>query len=495
MSDAQVYRELEYTSGTTTVYQMLSNLLATCGFGLYAIGAHDDGVITTLEPHFTINALPYEDATQVAYRLLNMTALVMRPENDVSGGKLAWFRLLFFDEIRDAASYYSDGQDGTHHGFTEFEFRDHAIEPNHIFVFGNQSEDGSWDAVETGEYDRSAGELTDLLDYYLAPELTTEASLDLRAGAIYFRIKQEEELGRLVVPHDCSLELFDRVGVYDKRGRDAYVYSPAYTGKWIGLSLVGSLTHNYTQGQYDLEITLNGIQNSQGVDSGASMASAINSITEPVGKGNAAEVWRPTLSIPEPPMRKLSDYMTGFEGKLIANDLPNLTPYAQARAQDLYELGYITEKGVPTPKGLEWAQQNPTTAAARTYTGGVVGSKVYLARATQEFVKQYGHLPDYPDAAKYAVSMIPYSDVERGAYRVEQMRKEVSQLRTAAEVRADSAAGRSTSTHVVGAVQYSQSGYQNKMARLQHKLANTRSSAAKKLIQTAINKLVSGGHY
>ena len=57
----------------------------------------------------------------------------------------------------------------------------------------------------------------DIPQVHLAAELTTQADADNRAAAILTRIKAELLGGRLLIPHDCSVELYDKVQVFDSR--------------------------------------------------------------------------------------------------------------------------------------------------------------------------------------------------------------------------------------------------------------------------------------
>jgi len=53
---------------------------------------------------------------------------------------------------------------------------------------------------------------------YLAPEVDNQTDADDRAEAIMKRMIAEEAGGKLIIPHDCQMELYDRVAVKDNRG-------------------------------------------------------------------------------------------------------------------------------------------------------------------------------------------------------------------------------------------------------------------------------------
>jgi len=219
------YLDVDYDGSTKTVYGILEDLLETCGnVDLDALGV-DDSIIDTLKPVFSINAGSglFEDVASMIYRLLNMTKCFLRPSGNYAGDKLAGF-VLVHPQDADAVdySYYSDQA----HYFLQCFWKDNVIQPNHIYVFANQDELGTWDSIITGEHDASAtegiydedGDLLDLPEYHLAAELTSQGDADLRAEAIYEKLFHEFEWGVVVVPHNCGQELYDKVAVYDSRG-------------------------------------------------------------------------------------------------------------------------------------------------------------------------------------------------------------------------------------------------------------------------------------
>lgn len=72
------YYTVEYTG--STIYDIIEAVLAAANFDLLALGIHDDSIIDTLQPEFGVNSLPFEDATELIYRLLNMTKCMIRAE-------------------------------------------------------------------------------------------------------------------------------------------------------------------------------------------------------------------------------------------------------------------------------------------------------------------------------------------------------------------------------------------------------------------------------
>lgn len=162
-------------------------------------------------------------------------------------------------------TYTSDKPTATSHQFKEFEWRDQPMLPNHVKVLANQSADGTWGSVITGEYTlgiSNNNNYPDTLIYHVAGSLTTQANADNRAAAIALRMWMEKQLGRVVVPHNCGQELYDWIKIRDNRGAESYTdYPPT---RWGNEAVVGSLVHVYDPANaiYDLEITINGISSS-----------------------------------------------------------------------------------------------------------------------------------------------------------------------------------------------------------------------------------------
>lgn len=166
-------------------------------------------------------------------------------------------------------TFTSDRPDATYHQFKEFEWQDHILLPTHVIVVANRVDkaDGTWDETEIKLGDFSItpeGGYPTILQYHLAESLTTTAAANTRASAIAIRQHMEAALGRVLVQHDCGLELYDYVQVRDKRGVAGYTDYP--TTKWIStytykMCVVGCLVHTFQAdaGIYSLEITLNGI--------------------------------------------------------------------------------------------------------------------------------------------------------------------------------------------------------------------------------------------
>lgn len=172
----------------------------------------DDSIINTYEPAFSVNDVElFEDAASLVYRLIKMTKSFLRPKPSLT------FEVKY-PQSDDANNlvYYSNMAPY----FFEYSRRDNLLVPNHIYLMANAGDDGLWTGVIAAEAtdSESIAKYGDVPDVALAPEITSQADADNRAAAILIRVNEEEQAGNLVIPHDCRMELYDRVGVEDSRG-------------------------------------------------------------------------------------------------------------------------------------------------------------------------------------------------------------------------------------------------------------------------------------
>jgi len=197
---------------TKTIYELLELVFGAANFDLEALGDQDDGIISAFKPVLSINMIPFENCATVLYRLIYMTKCYLRAK---VGKK---FKIIYPQESDSIdEKYYSNKA----HYFNEYVEKHNLVVPNKINVFCNQGVDGSWENLITGEaVDEDAIEAyegQEILHCQIAADITNQADADNRAAAIMTRIKAEELAGRLVIPHDCRVELYDRVAIYDAR--------------------------------------------------------------------------------------------------------------------------------------------------------------------------------------------------------------------------------------------------------------------------------------
>jgi len=216
LGDPPLYTK-SYT--TDTIFTILGLILSECkGSGTamsLAALAEDDGIINSLQPQFDINAMPFEYAASLIYRLLNMTASYLKALDDLE------FEIKY-PKSTDAVdlTFYSDAAPY----FYEYLERVNALVPNHFLVYGNQNADGNW---YEGEYKASQspyGIDQDEIDSYddvykviLAGSLTKQEDVNNRAASLLARVRFEQMAGRLYAPHDARVELYDRIAIYDGR--------------------------------------------------------------------------------------------------------------------------------------------------------------------------------------------------------------------------------------------------------------------------------------
>jgi len=117
-------------------------------------------------------------------------------------------------------TYYSNKA----HYFKEYVEKSILLIPNSIVVLCNQ--DPSTKEWATEDYPLIVGtasdtvqiaKYTEIVQPFLAGSITDQTDADNRAEAILVRLKGETLGGRLIIPHDARVELYDRVGISDSR--------------------------------------------------------------------------------------------------------------------------------------------------------------------------------------------------------------------------------------------------------------------------------------
>jgi len=211
-----LYNDSPYT--TQAIYNLLRTLIETelvtatgFNFSLDSLADQDDGIINTFIPQFSPNQVAFDDFNTLIQTLMAMTHCYLRARTGLV------FQIVYPHED-DAVdeTYYSNQA----HFFYEYAEVTNIVVPNHIIVFCNQQEEG-WVAelIITGEAqdDDQISKYMEVIGLFTAPTITNQADADNRALAIKSKLQAEITSGRLVVPHDCRVELYDRVRVYDAR--------------------------------------------------------------------------------------------------------------------------------------------------------------------------------------------------------------------------------------------------------------------------------------
>jgi len=202
------FYQIDYT--TDTVLTIITAVLTELGMTLNAIGDQSDGIIDVYTPNFSINERPFEYGASLLYRLIRMTMCYLRPKTG-----LAWE--IRYPQATDTAdeSYYNDQKPY----FFEYTEKKNCLVPNHIIVFANMDEDGTWANIITGEAEDATeiARLYETIRLHIAGNITTQADATTRAEVILARVKGEQLGGRALIPHDCRVELHDKVAFYDSR--------------------------------------------------------------------------------------------------------------------------------------------------------------------------------------------------------------------------------------------------------------------------------------
>lgn len=204
-------------NATHTVYGLMELIIeGTLGWTLEDTPP-DDGIIDTFSPVFDINQMPFENAAALLYRLLWMTKGYLRVKNNTTVQ-------FVFPQIADGAdeTYYSNQA----YWFLEYTEKTILLIPNSIIVLCNQDPNGEWStlafpiivgtAKDQAQIDKYDGG-NEVIEVFYAGNIRDQTNANLRASAILTRMKSEILGGRLVIPHDARVELYDKVRIEDRR--------------------------------------------------------------------------------------------------------------------------------------------------------------------------------------------------------------------------------------------------------------------------------------
>lgn len=211
-----LYNDSPYT--TQVIYSILRTLIVTelvtatgYNFSLDSLADQDDGIINTFVPQFSPNQAAFDDFNTLVQILMAMTHCYLRARAGLV------FQIVYPQSSNDVDETYYSYQA---HFFFEYVEQRNIVVPNHIMVFCNQQEEG-WVAelIITGEAEDTdqQAKYMEVIGLFTAPTITNQTDATNRALAIKGKLQAEITSGRLVVPHDCRVELYDRVEVYDAR--------------------------------------------------------------------------------------------------------------------------------------------------------------------------------------------------------------------------------------------------------------------------------------
>ena len=201
-----------------TVYSILEDIIETelsaatgFSFTLDALGTQNDGIVNNYTPVFEFNESDVESMSDIIQTLMAMTKCYLRAESGLQ------FKVVYpqtTDSINE--TYYSDQ---TYYFFEYSEVRNVVI-PNRIILFANAGEDESWSNYITADIQDTSevAKYMEVAAIYYAAEITNQTDADNRANAILAKSLAELTSGRLIIPHDARMELYDRVEIQDTRG-------------------------------------------------------------------------------------------------------------------------------------------------------------------------------------------------------------------------------------------------------------------------------------
>jgi hypothetical protein len=212
---------------TATVFYLLyyieEYIDAACGTAITITmdSTQDDGIINSYVPGKELNAIPYESCADLFQQLLGFTKCFVRIEETDN----LEVRYPQTTESVDH-TYYSYQQ----HYFLEYTNNDILLIPNHIVVLAGQYLEDSGDhlAGDWPPYDQiikaEAQDTTEIAAYmkvtnlHYAGFIQQQADAQDRADAIMYKVEYQLLHGKLVIPHDASVELYDLVEIVDTRG-------------------------------------------------------------------------------------------------------------------------------------------------------------------------------------------------------------------------------------------------------------------------------------
>ena len=205
---------------THTVYDIIELIIEGAMGWTLIDSPPDDGIIDgPFMPVLDVNRLPFEHAAALLYRLIWMTKEYLRQRAGTT------FQCVYpQDDDPVDLTYYSDKANW----FIEYVEKTILLIPNKIVVLANQDpETGDWDSLVVGEafdypdnFDVSGvytGNYAEIIQPFVVGSITNKKDADDRASAILTRLKAETLGARMVAPHDCQLELYDKILVLDSR--------------------------------------------------------------------------------------------------------------------------------------------------------------------------------------------------------------------------------------------------------------------------------------
>lgn len=195
--DASLYTILEYAIETMTN-------LSTYNFLLNAIGSVDDGRINESGAIFPVYQGEYCDS--VIRRLMALTYCVLRPETSLA------FTVLYprAEDATDITFYNNQVP-----YFYQFNNKTSYTVPNYVILFYNGADNWTNKLAITDVYDSESINALGKTYYYFVWEADVTSATMARhdAQSYLYRFGLEKDAGSLIVPHDCRIQLYDKIAV------------------------------------------------------------------------------------------------------------------------------------------------------------------------------------------------------------------------------------------------------------------------------------------
>jgi hypothetical protein len=214
------------SSDDYTIYDLIESVLETVlGWTLEtSIVGGSDGIIDVIYPRISINVsrsggqITLDNYAEFLFELLSLTKCYLRQKAGTN-----WE--LVYPTSGDSAdeTYYipqSEADDADEMVAYEYMERLSEATPNRVYVAANNPDnEDPWPIpVMLGDSGAYSGNGIEQFEIYVIPWIDNQTDANNVASAIQTRIDSEVLSGRLIIPHDCRVELHDKVKVYDGRG-------------------------------------------------------------------------------------------------------------------------------------------------------------------------------------------------------------------------------------------------------------------------------------
>ena len=224
-----------------TIYEILDWVIdsfsttAACGttFVLDALGDQDDGIISVAVPLAadTGESIIFPNRQTSGYQsfasfisdIMQFTHSRLRALGNTGDGSFH-FKVIYpqnTDLVNE--QYYSDPASG--HVFYENHDKNTVTVPNYTVVYGSEQQDltfaysgDAYDATEFPSPPAYNGNFMAIPAYFKDERLGSNGDCENRAAAILNNVLSQTRSGRVTVPHEARVELFDKVAIFDTRG-------------------------------------------------------------------------------------------------------------------------------------------------------------------------------------------------------------------------------------------------------------------------------------